>query len=260
MSIDFFSTYAIQLDYGEELRGSGVIFKPSKFSKTIYIITAKHIFFGADNTFKSHTDISLKTINTVIRIFLEATFRESIEINLKNNAIYFLDNPEIDLAFGILDIDNSSCININLINPLEILDCENTSLEKINFFLLGYPSAGQANSNIPKMSSFRLKYLNEDKYCLSSNFVSDNPISSASKILYGLSGSGVFVKQKEGVSCLSHMQFFSSSNNFYCTRLDLFLDEMNLRIKQFFPEEELIKLQSYIILENENWTLQSTEI
>lgn len=251
MSFELFKKCAIKLTYGESHRGSGVIFKPSKNSKTIYIVTAKHVFFGENNAFKSCADRFLETKDILIQILFEFITPEVLEIKLKNDRFYFLRNKDIDLAFGVLNINQYSGINPELIVPLEILDCENCILERLNYFALGYPESGLGNSNVSQMSGFHLKYLNEEEGYLSTKFLSKNPSSFNNRAMLGFSGAGIFVKQKEGLGCLSHIQFLALDGHFHCTRLDQFLDEINQLIATFLPNEDLIELQAYIVFDNE---------
>lgn len=256
MSSEPFKKYVIRFDYGNTSTGSGVIFKPSKQSSTVYLITAKHNFFEKYYSIKEHTGTSIDVSNVSIHILLESVSIENIEIKLKNNKFYFLKNSSCDVAFAILNIDQSPEIDINSIHALEIFDCNNANLEKINYFSLGYPSGSATKIFLSNMSSFHLEYSNEEDQYFNTRFLSRNPsnftLSRVDDYMAGLSGAGVFVRQKEGISCLSHIQFsVKEPNQLNAIRLDIFLDEINQVIESNSPDADLLSSQTYVLLDNE---------
>lgn len=260
MDINKLEDYAIEIQYQKDkdskIDSSGVIFKPNTFSNYAYILTVKHAFFGdLSGNSEPHTEYKEKYLIVDPNLI-------KINKNLKNlkileNKIYFFQEPDIDLAFFIIPLENTE--KKNSIRILSFFDFNNNEPEYNNLFkAIGYPSG--AKSNLKTTVSYSLKYesiANNENYYI--RFQTNDPITTqkVTKHIQGYSGSGLFVSSKNHYYLTHIFNRFYEPNFFYGTQLDIFLDYINNIISETIGDQNLIQSNSNIIIEGEKLDVKS---
>jgi hypothetical protein len=246
MSHDLTIKYVVKIETSTT-SGTGVIFKSDKKSNIFYVITAKHIFGNEVS--------SILIKKEEIKIYRET----SSTVNIINNDIdlVILENQNIDICILVIPKEKTNIENELEIHYLEIFDMDDYSIQKLNFFISGYPSFLNSIDRSSKLMPYTLQHIQFESNdnvtarlsCKSSHIISPR----SHKEMQGISGAGVFVQETKYIVNLSHIHHNSPSLNiFLATRLDIFVDDFNDSLIKLNKKLPLIKTSTHVIIDDVN--------
>jgi hypothetical protein len=271
MSTDLIKKFVIDIEYEiENIRFgcSGVIFKSNTDARIDYLLTAKHLFFpkdiyGEENYFKKVTQNKIPLEPEKLTLIRYS--REKLTISNYANYAYFPQNPESDIAIIPLKLHE------NTTHSLKIFDFDNTEYEKINFLIAGYTKESKESKLPIKLKSYEVQHVSfeEDQSKEESGIaklrskmvLAFGSRDTVYKSLNGISGAGAFVcDHQEAISLAYIVSGVDDINTFLCTRIDMFIDELNLLLEsqevqdnfppletntEVFIEDEYLKFEEF---------------
>lgn len=244
MSHDLTIKYIVKIEaFGNS--GTGVIFKTDKRSDVFYVLTAKHNF-------------SNEVCSSIIKKEDIKIYREiDSNVNIVNDDIHLLilENQTIDICLLVIQKERTNINNELEIHYLEVFDMDYYSIQKLDFFISGYPSFSSGIDRSSKLVPYTLQHMqfeSDDNITARLSCKSTHIISPTNRSgMKGISGAGVFVQENKYTVNLSHINHDAPGLNlFLATRLDLFVDEFNDLIIKLNAKLPLLKTNTHVIIED----------